>query len=464
MDQFATWDAVETADRIRRREVSAAEVVDAAIARAEKLDGLGALVTRSFERARERAKRDLSGAPFAGVPSAVKDLANLEGVKTGFGSAAAGSTPPKKSDPFVQAFEALGFVSIGKSATPELGLTATTETLHGPPCRNPWDPKRTAGGSSGGAASLVASGILPIAHGSDGGGSIRVPSACCGLVGLKVTRGRFDMEASRLLPVNIATHGVVTRTVRDTIAFWDALEKAVPTSWPAMKPAGAAPARPLKIGIYLEPPDGAAIDADNKQAALDAAKLCESLGHKVEHIPNPVAVQFIDDFIVYWAFVAWAQSGTMKALAHREFDKAKIDPWTKGLSDYYARQKLRGAQATWRLMTRQSSFLDVFKKYDVMLSPTLGVPPPELGYLTPSQDFETKLSRLRAFVPFTPTYNVTGAPAISLPLSRTASGLPIGVMFGGARGNERTLLELALQLEAAKPWPLQAEVKLPLAS
>ncbi|MFT3709668.1 MAG: amidase family protein [Archangium sp.] len=320
------WDAVETADQIRRKQVSVLEVVDAAIARAEKLDGLGALVTKSYERAREHAKRDLNGAPFAGVPSAIKDLANLAGVKTGFGSAAAGPTPPKKSDPFVQAYEALGFVSLGKSATPELGLTATTETLHQPPCRNPWDPKRTAGGSSGGAASLVASGILPIAHGSDGGGSIRVPASCCGLVGLKVTRGRFDMEASRLLPVNIATHGVVTRTVRDTIAFWDALEKAVPTSWQTMKPAAPAPAKPLKIGIYLEPPDGAAIDPEFKQAALDAAKLCESLGHHVEPVPNPVAVQFIDDFIVYWAFVAWAQSGTMKALAHREFDKSKIDP------------------------------------------------------------------------------------------------------------------------------------------
>ncbi|MBL8911374.1 MAG: amidase [Archangium sp.] len=451
MDQFVTWDAVETAERLRRREVSAVEVVDAAIARAEKLENLGALVTRSFERAREHAKRELSDAPFAGVPSAIKDLANLEGVKTGFGSAAAGPTPPKKSDPFVKAYEALGFVSLGKSATPELGLTATTEPLHGKPCRNPWDHHRTAGGSSGGAASLVASGIVPIAHGSDGGGSIRVPSACCGLVGLKVTRGRFDMEASRLLPVNIATHGVLTRTVRDTIAFWEALDRAVPSSWPSLKPE-AGP-RKLKIGIYLEPPDGAAIDPEFKQAALDAGKWCESLGHHVEQIPNPVAVQFIDDFIVYWAFVAWAQSGTMKALAHREFDKAKIDPWTKGLSEYYARQKVRGAQATWRLMTRQSSFLDVFKKYDVMLSPTLGVPPPELGYLTPAQDFETKLTRLRSFVPFTPTYNVTGAPAISLPLSRTASGLPIGVMFGSARGNEKTILELALQLEEAKPWP-----------
>ncbi|MFT3709669.1 MAG: amidase family protein [Archangium sp.] len=130
------------------------------------------------------------------------------------------------------------------------------------------------------------------------------------------------------------------------------------------------------------------------------------------------------------------------------------------MSDYYARQKIRGAQATWRLMTRQNSFLDIFKKYDVMLSPTLGVPPPELGHLTPSQNFESKLARLRAFVPFTPTYNVTGAPAISLPLAKTSSGLPLGVMFGAARGNEKTLLELALQLEAAKPWPLQAEVPL----
>ena len=464
MIELATWDATETAEHLRNHDVSPKEVVEAAIGRAQQLEKLGAIVTPTFERALEHAKRlegqMLSDQPFGGVPSAVKDLANVAGVKTGFGSRAAGPTPPKKNDPFVNEFEKIGFISLGKSATPELGLTATTEPLGAPPCRNPWDTTRTPGGSSGGAASLVVSGILPIAHASDGGGSIRVPAACCGLVGLKVTRGRFDMEASRLLPVNIATHGVVSRTVRDTVAFWNALSKLVPKkSMPSMIPTAPAPASSLKIGLYTQTPDNSPIDAEFKQAALDAGKLCESLGHHVQLIPCPVKFEFIDDFIRYWSFVAWAQAGTMKALAHPEFDKSKIDPWTKGLSHRFASEKLKGAGSTYRLMTQQQSFLSVFEKFDVVLSPTIAVPPPRVGDLAPDVDFETKLTRLRGFVPFTPPYNVTGAPAISLPLSRTSSGLPIGVQFGANRGNERVLLELALQLEAAKPWPRIADVK-----
>jgi len=457
MHELESWDAVETAERLRNRDVSVKEVTEAAIARAEKKKDLGGLITRTFERALGVAQKYegtfLSDAPFAGVPSAVKDLAHQEGVPTTFGSRAAGATPPKKSDPFVKAFEQLGFVSIGKSATPELGLTASTEPLGFPPCRNPWDPTRSSGGSSGGAASLVASGVLPIAHASDGGGSIRVPAACCGLVGLKATRGRFDMEASRLLPVNIATHGVVSRTVRDTVAFWNALSKAVPTKMPSMTPVSKAPAAPLKIGLYTVTPDGSPIDPEFKAAVEDAGKLCQSLGHHVEEMGSPVRFEFIDDFIRYWSFVAWAESGTMKYLSHPEFDKAKIDPWTQGLSRSFASEKTRGARATWRLMFGQQSFLSAFQKFDVLLSPTLGVPPPVIGELSPEVPFETKLTRLRSFVPFTPAYNVTGAPAISLPLARTKSGLPIGVMFGANRGQERVLLELASQLEEAKPWP-----------
>lgn len=463
MNELSSWDAVETAERLRRREVSVVEVTEAAIRRAEAMKGLGALITPTFERALAQAKKlegKLPEQPFAGVPSAVKDLAHQAGVPTSYGSRAAGPTPPKKSDPFVQTFEALGFVSLGKSATPELGLTASTEPLGFAPCRNPWDPTRTPGGSSGGAASLVASGVLPIAHGSDGGGSIRVPSACCGLVGLKPTRGRFDMEASRMLPVNIAVHGVVTKTVRDTIAFWKGLTELEGTDMPSMLPLSRTPSSPLRIGLFTEPPDLSPIDPEFKQAVHDAGKLCESLGHHVEPISSPVPFEFVDDFIRYWSFVAWAESATMKLLAHPEFDKAKIDPWTTGLAKSFAAEKVKGAQATWRLMTGQDAFLDTFRRYDVLLSPTLGVAPPPIGHLSPDLDFDTKLKRLRSFVPFTPAYNVTGAPAISLPLARTSSGLPIGIMFGANRGNERVLLELATQLEEAKPWPRLADVKL----
>ncbi len=321
MSELQTWDAVETARRIANRDVSSREVVEAAIRRAEAARGLGSLVTRTFERALEEST-PVRGV-FGGVPSAIKDLSKQRGTRTTFGSRGHHAAPAQKNDPWIDAVESLGFVSLGKSATPELGLTATTEPMGFEPSRNPWDPTRTTGGSSGGAAGLVASGVVPLALASDGGGSIRIPAAACGLVGLKPTRGRFDMEGSPLLPVNVAVHGCVTRTVRDTVAFWDAISKAVPVKQPPMTPEGRL--QPLRIGFYVNALN-TPVDAVVQQAVRDVAKQCESLGHRVEEIQNPTTQQFEDDFVRYWQMVAFLQARSMPFVAQSGFKVSALDP------------------------------------------------------------------------------------------------------------------------------------------
>jgi amidase len=348
----------------------------------------------------------------------------------------------KKSAPFVHRLERTGLVCLGKSATPELGLTATTEPLGFPPTRNPWDPTRTAGGSSGGAAALVAAGVVPIAHASDGGGSIRVPAACCGLVGFKPSRGVIDHEGSNLLAINLATHGAITRTVRDTIAFYDALAPAAP-----------AAAHRLRIGVFVDTPSGVPIHAEVRAAALAAGKLCESLGHHVEEIRCPFTSEYPDDFIHYWGFVAWLQIKSARVMMHRHFDVTQLEPWTHAIAAMFSTRKRDTLAAIRRLRRFDRTYAQAFASFDVLVCPTTGEPAPLLGRLAPDLPFDVKHDRLRRFVPFTALQNIAGAPAISLPLARTATGLPIGVMFAGPRGADRLLLELARQLEAAQPWP-----------
>ncbi len=453
MNDLASWDAVETAARIAKKDVSTKEVVEGAVKRAQAMQHLGALITPTFERALERASTTPTG-PFAGVPSALKDLVQVKDVRTTFGSRGGAPTTPKKSEPWVQAFEGLGFISLGKTATPELGLTATTEPLGFPPCRNPWDPTRSPGGSSGGAASLVASGVVPLAHASDGGGSIRIPAACCGLVGLKPTRGRFDMEGSNLLPVNVATQGVVTRTVRDTVAFWAELSKVAPRKGlPSMIPERGGAPKQLRVGLVVDPPHVTPVTQENLDAVQAVAKQLEALGHHVEALAKPIDAKFSDDFLAYWAFVAWVQASTMTLLNQRDFNDSLFDGWTRGLGRRFSSSRVASAKAMYRLRSFHQQFLTHFQRFDVLLSPTLAHAPPPLGHLAPDVEMDLQFSRLTAYVPFTPPYNVSGAPAMSLPLVRDAKGFPIGVQFGANLGNERVLLELATQLEEAMPWP-----------
>ncbi len=343
--------------------MSALEVLDAAIERAEQANCLGAIVTQSYELARKKAV-NVSGA-LAGVPTFIKDLTQVRGVMTGWGARGAGQYVSPRSDPFAILLESTGLVSLGKSATPELGLTATTEPLGQPPCRNPWDPSRSAGGSSGGAACLVAAGVVPLAHGSDGGGSIRIPSACCGLVGLKPSRFRLDMEGSHLLPINIATHGVLSRTVRDALAFHEAIEgqhrpRRVKPIWRTLTKPG-----PLKIGVFVDSPTGSAVHPETRDAVLAGARVCASLGHEVEEIPCPFEGRVLDDFLRYWGLVAWIQKRTARLLIHRRFDTRQLEPWSQGIAGTFTDEPAAALQSMRRLRHFAHTYASVMKSYDV---------------------------------------------------------------------------------------------------
>lgn len=445
-----TWDAVETAEKLRTREVSRREVVDAAIARAEARGSLGAIVTETFARARSRC--DGATGPLAGVPTFIKDLVHVEGVGIGWGTRAVRGVVSTRSDPAVRVIESLGLVCLGKSATPELGMTATTEPLERAPCRNPWDQTRSSGGSSGGAAALVASGVVPIAHASDGGGSIRIPASSTGLVGLKPTRGRLDMEGSQLLPVNVAVHGVLTRTVRDTIAFWSAIDAS---TRPA-RPIGAVPSAPrtrLRIAAYVDSPLGRPVAPDVHRAVHDAARACEALGHHVELVPCPFPARVVEDFVRYWALLAWLQHRLGRVLVHSSFDSDRLEPWTRGLSRWCEREPRPMAAATRRLRHLTREHAEVMARYDVLLSPVIAHPPPLLGHFATDAPFELALERILDHCPFTGIANAAGNPALSLPLGRTVAGVPIGVQLAGRAHEESTLLALALELERAHPWP-----------
>lgn len=453
--ELAGWDAVETRARLQAREVSAREVTEAAIMRAEAATVLNAIVTCTFERALRRA--EVATGPLAGVPTFYKDLMQLEGVRTAWGSAATGTFISRRSDPTAKRFEATGLVTLGKSATPELGLTATTEPTHFGPTRNPWDLSRTAGGSSGGAAALVASGVVPLAPGSDGGGSIRIPASCCGLVGLKPSRGRLDMEGSNLLPVNVAVHGVLTRSVRDTVAFWSALEAQRPSTRPRLSEVPPSTRR-LRIGWFDDSPLGTLVDPEVRQATRETADALAGLGHQVEHIACPFPRQTVLDFLHCWGFVAFIQARTGRLMLHRGFDAAKLEPWTRAFASAFQASPFQALAAMARLRRWARGWNQSLGAFDLWLSPTLAQLPAPLGHLRTDVPFDEARTRLSTFTPFSALLNVAGAPGLSLPLARTADGLPIGLQLIARVDDEATLLRLGFELEAALPWPRWARV------
>jgi amidase len=453
-DALADHDGVALAGLIRDGKLSALEVAEAAVARAEKVNPtLNAVQFAAYERAVDSARRPSEGL-LAGVPFFVKDNVDVAGMPTGNGTAAYAPTPAARDGRFTAQLLSPGFTVLGKSTLPEFGLNASTEYADAAPTRNPWNTAHSVGASSGGAAALVAAGVVPLAHANDGGGSIRIPAAAAGLVGLKPSRGRhIDGEQARALPLNIISEGVVSRTVRDTATFWAAVER----HWrnPKLPPLGlvSGPAqRRLRVGFVTSSVGDAVVDADTQAAVQDAAVLLEKLGHTVEPIELPVGEQFVDDFVSYWGFLAFTISAFGKRMLDKQFDNARLDGFTQGLRRVYQRSLHKSPRSMYRLSRVKNAYAKMFDQHEVVLSPTLAHTVPELGYLSPNVPFDELLGRLKRYVAFTPLNNVAGTPAISLPLGQSEHGLPIGVHFSASYGDERTLLELAYELEAARPF------------
>jgi len=392
---------------------------------------------------------------FSGVPTFIKDTDDVEGLPTSLGSRATPRVAATASSMVVQQLDSLGMVTLGKSTTPEFGLTATTESTLMGATTNPWNINHSSGGSSGGSAALVASGVVPIAHGNDGGGSIRMPASCCGLVGLKPSRGRLvDPPEAEKAPVNLTTAGVLSRSVRDTAAFYAAAEQYYRN--PALPEVGVVEhpgEKRLKMGVFINRADGTPSDLDCAAVTLDAAKVCDRLGHSVEAIDCPFPQRIVDDFFHYWSFMVFAIYRFGKKFMDDDFQKEKAEAWMKGLSKRFVRNILRSPFSLSRLRRFQQDYEDIFKTYDILISPTTATVAPELGHIAPDGPFEIVYERVLEFVAFTPIQNVSGAPAISLPMGKSKNGLPVGVQFASAIGNERQLLELALELEEAHPWP-----------
>jgi amidase len=455
-DALGTDDATALLRRLAEREVSSTELYEAALARARHVNpALNAVAT--WTQSYHPATRPIpaADAALAGVPTVVKDNEDLADFPSGQGSNAVPDRPAATSSPWVAQMLRLGLVPLAKTTLPEFGLTATTESVRYGATHNPWDVTRSSGGSSGGSAALVAAGAVPIAHANDGGGSIRIPAACCGLVGLKPTRGRLvDRPELERLPVQIAVQGVLTRSVRDTALYLAEAERLHHDARlpPVGHVTGPDPRR-LRVGVVTSGILGLPLSAPTVAAVRDAAVLCERLGHHVEETGPPVDDQFGVDFLRYWAFVAFSLRYGGAAVFGRPFDGRRTEPFTRGLAGLFVRSPERLPPAVRRLRRLAREHERGFDRYDVLLSPVLGHETPPIGHLAPDVPFRVHLLRLLRYTSFTPLQNVTGSPAVSLPLGRTADGLPIGVQVVAPYGCEDRLLSLAYELEEAAPWP-----------
>lgn len=461
--ELATLDAIAQAELVRAREVTAGELVDAAVDRIERLNpGLNAVVHLAAERARREAAAVDSTLPLAGVPFLLKDLVvRREGFPATDGSRAAAGRVAARDSELVRRYLGAGLVALGQTNTAEFGVTPTTESELFGPARNPWDPRRTAGGSSGGSAAAVAAGMVPLAHGNDGGGSIRIPASCCGVFGLKPSFGRTPLEpdAGALLCRVLSNH-VLTRSVRDSALVLDLtagrargslLEAPPPPAGGYLAASATAPRSGLRIALSTAPLADVPVDAECVAAVEEAARLCEQLGH---HVVEAVPRLDADELIASW-FTLWRQlMGSLVAETARE---TGVEPAPEGFDpltwEHYEAARGQSAFDHMRALTaidRAARLLHEFMEgFDLWLTPTLAQPPLVLGAFGEPAD---RVARYVRFSPFTRLANVSGQPAMSIPLHRTPAGLPIGVHFLAPLGREDLLLALAGQLERERPW------------
>jgi amidase len=453
--------ALEIEAAYRSGETTPTELVDHLL---ERIAGeeVGAFVTVTADSARARAvaatRRWQSGDGLPrlyGVPSAVKDLTMTAGVRTTFGSAAMRDFVPDVSDVVAELMEAGGLISLGKTSTPEFGAPCYTEPEGLPPARTPWDLTRSAGGSSGGAAAAVASGLVPVAHGSDGGGSIRIPASVCGLVGLKPSRGRVSTGPTYGDISGLSAHGSLATTVRDAAAFLDVIaghHTGDPT-WAAPLPTGQSylgwcdrePGR-LRIATFCEPVVGtAAVDPEVRRAYDEAISLLEGLGHAVEEVPVPLSAELVPVFEVVWSV------GTTGIPVEPELEPT-LRPLTRWLRDRGRAASAPAYNAALVAMRQAAAkALVQLHPYDAVLTPTLAQLPALVGELRDDDDPAADFEAQKNYTPFTSAWNVTGMPAVSLPTGWSSAGLPIGTMLAGRPGEDHRLLALAAQVEGQGP-------------
>ena len=455
-DALGDLDAVGIVEALKAGKVSPSELVEAAIARTEAVNpALNGLVYEAFDRARARAGAARPyGGYFDGVPSFIKDNVAVEGWPTMDGTDAWVPQPKPADGDFARAYLSTGLVPLGKTQMSEFGFSASAEHPRLGPVRNPWNPEHTAGASSSGSGAFVAAGVVPIAHANDGGGSIRIPASCNGLVGLKPSRGRLPLDKEhRQMPLRIVANGVVTRSVRDTAAFYREMERVTRNpKLPAIGDVTRPGKQRLRIAVVTQSILREA-GPETRELTLKNAALLEELGHKVTAIDNPVPKQFIDDFLLYWAFLAFALVRGGRRTFGASFDRTRLDNLTLGLEQHAARNLHKLPLAIARLSRVRRITSRLTNTYDVLMMPTLAEVTPRIGHLDPMADYQQIIDRLIEWVAFTPLQNATGEPAISLPLAESASGLPIGMMFAAPLGQEARLLELAYELEEARPWP-----------
>jgi amidase len=465
LSEYVAQDGLGLARLVREREVKVDEVLGCARRMIEAVNPRINAVIETYPEA--LAGNPDPGAPFHGVPLVIKDLViHAAGQRSEMGSRLAqGLVFPHDTD-LMARFRQAGFRTVGRTTSPEFGYCPTTETVANGPTRNPWDTTRMAGGSSGGSGAAVAAGIVPVGHANDGGGSIRIPASCNGLVGLKPTRARTPIGPDAAEGLNgMGVELAVTRSVRDCAAVLDALQGpglgdpyVAPAPATSYADAVAAKPRELRIALMTTAWNGGSTDPEVVAAVQSAARQCEALGHTVvEAAPTVDWDEFVVNCMVYWTANLAVWIDELGRALGRPIDTTTLESTTLACYRHGASLKaadLLHAMSFCNRLTR--SFATFFEQYDVLLTPTIPTLPAPIGTIDANDatlDAEGWTRRVFTFTPFTPLFNMTGQPAISLPLARSAGGLPIGVQFVGRYGAEDTLLNLAGLLEHAMPWP-----------
>ncbi|MDA8372510.1 MAG: amidase [Nocardiopsaceae bacterium] len=464
MSELHDLSALRLAEAVRRRELSPVEIVEHYLARIDRLgDRFGAFITVTKELAREQArnaeKRILTDTPeelppLLGVPVPIKDLEPVAGVRYTSGSIIHADRIARVDSAVVAELRAAGAIIIGKTNTPEFGSPCYTENDIAPPARTPWDPSRSAGGSSGGAAAAVAAGLSPLAHGTDGGGSIRIPASACGIFGLKPTRGRITSAPLKPDFIGLSTSGPLARTVSDAALLLDAISVNRPGDYYTAQPlppgetflghAQRDPGR-LRIARFCKPPlPGAEVHPEVSAAYEAATKLLSELGHDIEEIDTPFDASVLCRFELVWAAMAAADPLPPEA-------EGRLRPINRWLRERARQSSIADyMEATAALQMAVRAALPTMLPYDAVLCPTLALPPVPIGYF--GADPAAEFHRMSLFTPFTSMFNMTGQPSVNVPLHWSDEGLPIGVMLSGRMGGEPTLLSLSAQMEAARPW------------